>query len=93
MRAIFFLIVMLLAVGSIAASLDAPPAQFEVSATETIEFEWVRTSEGWQRPAAWGPVAVIPPPIHPGVVACFICFASLWVLVAWPTKPGGTDLR
>lgn len=87
-RLILLLVVLLLTIGSIAASFDAPPTAREMNTPQPTEFEWVRTAEGWQRPVSWGSFEETPPPMHPGVVASLIALTSLWALIAYPpTSP------
>ena len=87
MRTILLLLVLLLAVGALAASVDQLGRPAEQVAPSEVKFDWVRTVDGWEHPSNWQAPYQAAPLIHPGVAASLFAFASLAALIAWPTSP------
>lgn len=89
MRGILALLAILLLVGSVAANLpsdigSATSENATVAAASPVQFTWVRTRDGWERPATWAPPSVhLPPRLHPSVVAAFLLLGSLAVLIGF----------
>jgi hypothetical protein len=52
---------------------------------------WVRTVDGWERPATWSPPAFSPSQLHPLIVAAGQLFASLFALAAWSPQRAASD--
>jgi hypothetical protein len=71
---------LLLAAGLIAADLRVP--QPPTPARQT----WVRTADGWEKPA-WNPARALEAPLpHPAVTGCFILLLSTLALLALPAR-------
>lgn len=78
---------LLLAVGTWSATVDFAASSSGEPQAISREIEWVRTAEGWERPASWRPAPPTEGPLHPVVVAGFIALAGTLALVA-PSTPG-----
>ncbi len=88
LRTIMLLSTVLLAVGSLAAVIEPPrPANYRHAAAPP-QLDWVRTADGWERPARWQPPAAVVPPLHPFVVAGLLAMLAISGLVALPPVPG-----
>lgn len=90
MRAILLIVLLLLAVGTCAAVVETGGQRAD-STPGTATLEWVRTSQGWQRPATWRRVPARFPRLHPLVVAGLIAMGGVAVLLAAasPRQPSG----
>jgi len=86
-RSPLLIAVLLLAVGAVAATFEAPPVAKEARPVAPIELDWVRTTEGWQRPMSWEPAHEPTTPVHPSVVASLVLMASIAALIACPPRP------
>jgi hypothetical protein len=75
---------LLLAVGAWSATVDLEATYPSKPRSVSSEIEWVRTAEGWERPASWQPAPPTQGPLHPVVVAGFIALAGTLALVAPP---------
>lgn len=60
----------------------------ERNAPRSPPLEWVRTADGWEKPAAWQAAPEITPPLHPAVVAAFFATSGMFVLLAPPARRG-----
>lgn len=74
MRWIIFLALLLLAVFKVACIWPAPEPPPSIV--------WVRTVDGWERPARWSLSTPKPTPLHPAVVASLELLTALLALVA-----------
>jgi hypothetical protein len=86
LKQILLLASLLLAVGAWSATVDLAANPAGDSQTLQSEIEWVRTMQGWERPASWQPAPPTEGPLHPVVVAGFIALAGVLALVA-PAGP------
>ena len=79
---------LLLAVGTFAAVVE--PAAVTGKRTERMPppLEWVRTVDGWERPASWQPPEPVSPALHPLVVAGFVGMAAIAGLLVGPSRRG-----
>ncbi|HEX5470757.1 MAG TPA: hypothetical protein VFW73_02670 [Lacipirellulaceae bacterium] len=79
-RLILGITLMLLGVGTLSCHIEGSPRSLPaVKSTE----EWVRTVEGWERPAMWYEAPRYIPRIHPLVVAMEQGLISAMCLIAW----------
>lgn len=75
---------LLLAVGAWSATVDLTASSSPEPQAISSDIEWVRTTQGWERPASWQPAPPTEGPLHPVVVAGFIALAGMLALVAPP---------
>ena len=75
MRWIIFLALLLLAVFEVACNWTAPEPPPAIT--------WVRTVDGWERPARWSLSTPKPTLLHPAVVASLELLTALFALVAF----------
>lgn len=85
LRTILLISTLLLAVGSFAAVLD-PKRAIVADRLPTTELEWVRTADGWERPARWQPPVSPSRSLHPAVVAGLLAMAAVGGLVGSPVQ-------
>jgi hypothetical protein len=78
MRLIVGISLLLLGVGTLSCRVESA-----VSSATPPALEWVRTAQGWERPALWSAVPVPTPRLHPLVVALGQGLFSIWALTAF----------
>ncbi len=79
MRRIICLVLILLALGCLAAVVPVVP-----SATDPPLSGWRRTTDGWVRPNWTSAAAARSRPLHPALVGLFQALAAVSALVAFP---------
>jgi hypothetical protein len=82
LRVILLLSMFLLAVASLAAVVEPERSARLQPGAAHPQLEWVRTVDGWERPAHWQPPAAPVPPLHPFVVAGLVAMLTIGGLVA-----------
>ncbi|MCI0492103.1 MAG: hypothetical protein L0Z07_04110 [Planctomycetes bacterium] len=89
MRLILGIVLFLLGIGSVSCQFEGVTAE---SPREVHQVKWVRTVDGWERPAEWFPAPVEPPRLHPVVVSLIQGLVSVLALAACDSAPA-TDRR
>lgn len=83
MRTIFLLALLLVLVGTVAATMPGSEGPTtDPSDAQPASLEWVRTRDGWERPLDWIPPLRTHATMHPFVVASFLGLSSMLVLIA-----------
>jgi hypothetical protein len=80
LRWIIGIVILLAAVGVHACRVDVPSA----APPNVPTYEWVRTSDGWERRSDWlPPTTLYRPALHPLLVACGETLLAVAALVAF----------
>jgi hypothetical protein len=79
MRSILGIVLLLLGIGLASCRIENGSA--EVSKPPRAA-DWVRTSDGWERPGNWAPSLAPPPAVHPLVIAAGQLLVSMLALAA-----------
>ena len=82
LRSILLLTLLLLAVGAFAAVVEPLGTNRQRTVSDAPPLEWVRTADGWERPASWRPPAPVAPALNPWVVASLIAMTAVAGLLA-----------
>jgi hypothetical protein len=80
MRLIVGISLLLLGVGSLSCRMESAMSSADLAPPA---FEWVRTADGWERPATWSSPVVRSPQLHPFVVALGQGLFSILALAAF----------
>jgi hypothetical protein len=80
LRTVYFLLIVLVAIGWFAAEVEV------TAPSSPVAGKWRRTANGWEVSTQWyPPQTAARPPIHPIVVGSFQLLLSAWaVLIAQP---------
>lgn len=89
MRLIFGIICLLFGMGMLSCQMEGPaqteahkPTSRRAATSSAPNIAWVRTVDGWERADSWNVGEVVPPRLHPLVVAAGQGLLSLLGLVA-----------
>jgi len=80
MRLIVGISLLLVGVGTLSCRVESAVSSAEAKSSALV---WVRTSQGWERPAYWSAPPVPTPRLHPIVVALGQGLLSIWALAAF----------
>lgn len=87
MRSILGIVLLLLGIGLVSCRIEghAPDTHPLMPA-----IDWVRTTDGWERPSNWSPSLAAPPAVHPLVIGTGQLLISMLALAA-ATRPESTS--